>query len=299
MAKDEDLVRKIQDLEAELRRKDLDLKIYKKELTEANTELERLIIQVNDQLQQSLKIQKFLVPTEFPNIPGFEFSTKFSSSAMSGGDYFDIFEHNDKMRFGLFLSSASGYGMSALFLSVLMKMTYEIEELRSRDPGLVMGEILQELRTQSQPKDQAAVFYGVFDRRKFQMTYCNIGQHLAIHYKAADKRLELLQSSTKSFNVQANPSDYDLSNKVVDLNPNDKLIFCSSGFLALQNEAGRYWGIDEVLSVVNQNAKKEVHELRNEIFYQALKFGKTQPRDLTVIVTEVKERVIKLASEAN
>ncbi|MEM7646417.1 MAG: hypothetical protein AAF203_05870, partial [Pseudomonadota bacterium] len=120
MGRQEELELRIRELEAELKKKDQDLGIYRQELGQANAALEQLIVKVNDQLQQSHRIQKFLVPTEFPNIQGFEFSTKFSSSAVAGGDYFDIFEHFDKMRFGLFLSSASGYGMSALFLSVLM-----------------------------------------------------------------------------------------------------------------------------------------------------------------------------------
>ena len=295
MASHKELEKKIQELEVELDRKDQDLKVYKKELSAANTELERLIVQVNDQLQQAIKIQKFLVPTEFPNIQGFEFSTKFSSSSLSGGDYFDIFEHFDKMRFGLFLSSASGYGMSALFLSVLMKLAYSIEDSKGKDPRSVMAEIFQELREQSLAKDNAAIFYGVFDRRKFQMTYCNVGQPLAIHFQASTGRIELLKGSAEAFSMELAAEDLKLSNNVVDLNPNDKLIFCSSGFLALQNEKGDYWGIDAVLSVIKLNVAKDVHELRNEIFYQALKFSNAQPKDLTVIVSEVKERIMKLA----
>lgn len=291
------LLKRIQELEEEVSRKDQDLKIYKRELNEANTELEKLIIQVHDQLRQSLKVQKFLVPTEFPNIPGFDFSTKFSSSSVSGGDYFDIFEHFDKMRFGLFLSSASGYGMSALFLSVLMKMTYEIEDSKSKSPQSVLMDIFLEMQTQSQPQDQSAIFYGVFDRRKFQMTYCNVGQPLAIHYQSASNKIQLLPGGGEGFSTQKSMADYKISNQTVDLNPKDKLIFCSSGFLSLQNASGHHWGLDEILSIIKQNVSKDVHELRNEIFYQALKFSKEQPKDLTVIVTEVKERIMKLASK--
>ncbi len=290
---EEDLQKKIQELEAELQKRDQDLRIYKKELSEANVELERLIVQVNDQLQQALQVQKFLVPTEFPNIQGFEFSTKFSSSPMSGGDYFDIFEHYDKMRFGLFLSSASGYGMSALFLSVLMKLNYQIEDSKNNEPKAVLGEIFQEMGEQSRPEDEAAIFYGVFDRRKFQMSYCNVGQPLAIHYQEASGRIELLKGMSEPLNPSAKLGS--LQQGLVDLNPKDKLIFCSTGFLALQNSDGDYWGMEEILSVIKRNVKKSVHELRNEIFYQALKFSSDQPRDLTVIVTEVKDRIMKLA----
>jgi sigma-B regulation protein RsbU (phosphoserine phosphatase) len=292
---EQELKKKIQQLEMELAQKDQDLKIYKKELSEANVELEKLIVRVNDQLQQSLKIQKFLVPTEFPNIQGFEFSTKFSSSSVSGGDYFDIFEHYDKMRFGLFLSSASGYGMSALFLSVLMKMTYQIEDSKNYDPTKVMTEIVEELESQAGDKDQAAIFYGVFDRRKFELTYCNVGQPLAIYYQAETGRLELLQGPAEPFSKEKQNLSRSLENRSIELNPKDKLIFCSLGFLELVNDQGDLWGIDEILSIVKLNVNKDVHGLRNEIFYQASKFSSQQPRDLTVIVTEVKDRIMKLA----
>jgi len=289
------LEQKIAELQAEILKRDQDLKIYKKELGTANNELEKLIVQVNDQLQQSQRIQKFLVPTEFPNIQGFEFSTKFSSSSMSGGDYFDIFEHYDKMRFGLFLSSASGYGMSSLFLSALMRLTYEIEDSKSKDPASVLQEIISDLEEQCQPKDQAALFYGVFDRRKFQMIYCNIGQPLAIHYSAAGNRLNLLAGHPNPFRADQKTASGAFENQVVDLGPRDKLVVCSSGFLSLADHQGHTWGFEEILSIVKQNIQKDVHGLRNELFYQAQKFSPLQSRDLTVIVTEVKERIMKLA----
>ena len=295
MSDHEGLRKRIQELEEELSKKDKDISIYKKELSEASGKLETLIGQVSDQLQQSLKIQKFLVPTEFPNIQGFEFSTKFSSSMFSGGDYFDIFEHYDKMRFGLFLSSASGYGMSALFLSVLMELTYQIEDSKHNGPNRVLKGMTQEMLKQSQGEDEAAIFYGVFDRRKFQMTYCNMGQPLAIHYEHDSQSIKLLEPCYPPYSSSQKAKPQELENRVIDLKPLDKLVFCSTGFLSLKNDQGEFWGMDEILSIVKKNVEKTVHELRNELFFQAANFSQEQPKDLTVIVTEVKSRIMKLA----
>lgn len=293
MSEPKDLAQKVKELQEELVKRDQDLKIYKNELAQANKELEKLIVQVNDQLRQSARIQKFLVPTEFPNIQGFEFSTKFSSSAAPGGDYFDIFEHYDKMRFGVFLSSASGYGLSSLFLSALMKMTYEIEDTKSKNPHQVVEDILADLKNQSQTQETAALFYGVFDRRKFEMIYCNVGQPLAIHYVSATGQLELLGGAANAFSTDAEL--VPMENHVVSLGPGDKIILCSAGFLELANSEGETWGIEEILSVVRDHITRDVHGLRNEIFYQAHKFAPVQTRDLTALVIEVKDRIIKLA----
>lgn len=295
MGNEKELQDRIQQLEEELARKDQDLKIYRQELAGANEQLEQLIVQVHDQLQQAHAIQKYLVPTEFPNIQGFDFSTKFKPSSVSGGDYFDIFEHHDKMRFGLFLSSASGYGMSALFLSVLMKMTFEIEDRKSRDPTQVMKEIIAELKIQSKQTDQSAVFYGVFDRRTFQLTYSNVGQPLCIYHQASTNKIELLEGSPTPFSHENAKLEQSLENRVVDLEPKDKLIFCSSGFLSLKNVDEETWGLEEILSVVKKNINSDVHALRNEIFYQASQFSNEQTKDLTALVVEVKDRIIKLA----
>ena len=91
---------RISELEAELADRERDLTVFREELARANSQLERFIKQISQELKMASLIQKALVPTEFPNIPGFEFSTKFVPSVISGGDYFDIFEHEDKFRFG-------------------------------------------------------------------------------------------------------------------------------------------------------------------------------------------------------
>ena len=289
---------RIGDLQREISRKDQDLKIYRKELSQANSKIETLVSQGNELLLQSLRVQKFLVPTEFPNIHGFEFSTKFSPSSLSGGDYFDIFEHKDKMRFGLFLSSASSYGMSALFLSILMKVTYETGDSNRKSPKKLLIKIFNQMKLEEiQPQDHCSLFYALFDRRKFKMIYCNVGQPIALHYQAAEDRIQLLSDSTEPFYCDREVSDYKLEDQVVDLNPKDKLVFCSVGFLSLTNSEGQSWGLDQILSIIKENVQKGVHDLRNEIFYQSSRFSKDRPRDLSVIVIEVKERIMKLASD--
>ena len=139
------------------------------------------------------------------------------------------------------------------------------------------------------------MWFDVFDRRKFQLTYCNVGQPLAVYYQASTNRIELLKTNGQAFTPSQLDSELDIENKSIELDPKDKLIFCSSGFLALKNDQGVSWGIDEILSVIKRNIKKDVHALRNEIFFQSSKFSKEQPKDLTVIVTEVKDRIMKLA----
>ncbi len=114
---------RIQELEQELSSKSVELQLYKNQLTAANKQLEKVISQLGQELKMAGQLQRHLSPTEIPPISGFDFSTKFVSGTKSGGDYFDIFELQERMRFAILMSSASGYSLSALFLSVLIKIS--------------------------------------------------------------------------------------------------------------------------------------------------------------------------------
>ena len=285
---------RIRDLEAELADRERDLALFREELAKANSQLERFIKQISQELRLAGLIQKVLVPTEFPNIPGFEFSTKFSPSPISGGDYFDIFEHEDKFRFGIVMATSSGYGMSSLFLSILLKMTGQLEARRGAAPEKMLELMARELVPHIQPGDQASVFYGVVDRRSFEFHYTSAGPSTVVLFSYGANKAQRLELDSEPFS--ANFAGV-LKSQSLSLNPRDRMIFCSDGVLRAQNPRGELFGEERLYKAILGAPRLGVHELRNEIFYQVEKFaqGRDLPQDMTVIVTEVKDRVIKLA----
>lgn len=291
------LKNRIELLEREIELKDKDLDVYKKELIAANQQLEELIINIHSQLKKALELQRQLVPTEFPHIPGFDFSTKFAGSALSGGDYFDIFEHTDRMRFGLLLSSATGYGLSALFLSLFMKFTFEARQKeQDQSPETLLKALQKQMIGQIQGDDAFHFFYGIMERRHLKLDYLNLGGVIAMHYQSADKTLVRLQHGLAP--IQEAATHVSVTPQTVHFEPCDKLILCSPGLLRIQSPEGEYFGEERFYSLVKKAADSDVHNLRNEIFFQAEQFSQKKefPGDLTVITLEVKERVLKLAS---
>lgn len=289
------LERKVAELEKDLVLKEQDLLRYKTELTKANQTLEKLIAQVHQELRVATKIQRVLVPTEYPNIQGVEFSTKFIPGTKKGGDYFDIFEHDDRLKFGVLVSCSSGYTMSALFLSVLLKMAGQLEARRGAEPHLVLQKMVSELLPNMQSgKDRASLFYGVIDRRTFEMQYCQVGHNVALIVDGVTRKMTALASEgsaiAKGFNAE-------LKCHTLTLNPRDRLIIASEGVVRTNNPSGEAFGLDRLSQAVLGAPESGVHEMRNELLYQLEKFAEATefPEDVTVVVTEVKERILKLA----
>jgi phosphoserine phosphatase RsbU/P len=287
---------RVKELEEEVAHREQDLATFRRELSSANKRLEALIGELNGEIKVVQAIQKHLVPTEIPNIQGFEFSTKFVPSFVRGGDYFDVFEHEDRSRFGVIIASSSGHVMSALLLSVLLKFTGRMEARRGSEPHLMLKSIADELKTNIQGNDSADIFYGLFDRRQFSLAYSKLGEVTALHYDYAVNELRSLKPSSPPL---ASNSQLELVSQSVALNPRDKLIFCTKGVVESQNLEGQEFGQDRLYKSVLEYATRGVHELRNQIFFKVQEFsgGQELPRDMTVVVAEVKDRVIKLAKK--
>lgn len=290
---DSQLRDKIKKLEQELASKSLETQLYRKQLAQANAQIEKLIFQVSEEIKFASAIQKLISPTEIPNISGFEISTKYLAGSRSGGDYFDIFEHEDKLKFGILLASCSGYTMSALLLSILMKLSGQVEAKRGLAPEEFLKILSQEMRQQMSDKDKANVFYACIDKRDFSFTYSGLGNIKVLHQIFGRESLIEIQGDPGP--IMSKQCSAPIASKI-KLNSKDRLVMVSDGVLRTENKDGEEWGMKGLQDAIRSAPKTGVHELRNEIIFRIQQFsGSKEPvRDLTVIVLETKENVLKL-----
>lgn len=283
------LKKKIVDIESELAKKDSEIMTYRKELIRISQKLDGLMAQITDDVKLLNQVQKTLIPTEIPNIPGFEISRKFLYGSKSGGDYFDIFEHTDKLKFGILVASSSGYAMSALFLSLILKVSHVLEAKKGNTPDKVLQQIADEIKKLAGAKDLTSVFYGVIDRRDFSLQFCNVG-NMDAYYLAPKKPVQILKSTNSAFGQQFSEK---LTLASIELEPKSRICLLTEG-------VSEVLGVEKIVKIINDSTRVGVHELRNELLFQAQRKPNLSNlegplRDQTVVVIEVKDRMIKLA----
>ena len=290
----QELLQKLASLEALLRQKDEDLNMYRKEILQTNQRLASLTTRLQNDLQRLQSLQRALVPTEIPNISGVELSSKFVPSLVMGGDYFDIFEHQDPMRFGLLMAAASGHATSALLLSILLKLFASFEAKRLKDPFEVVRNLQNEISDKIQENECVDIAYGVLDRRDFSFQLCSAGRIAVVYQIAPQGKVSLLPSSGGPLGPKAVDS---WETQQLVLNPKDRLVFCSPGISDSTNFQSEIYGRERLAESVLSAPHDGVHSLRNHVLMQLEKFtNSSEPqRDRTVIAMEVKDRVIKLA----
>lgn len=290
----EALAQRIVQLELEIKERDKDIQRYRSELLSVNAQLESMIGQLRNDLKMAHAIQRALVPTDLPNIPGFDFSTKYIPSAYRGGDYFDIFEHDDRFRFGMIIANSSGFAMSALLMSVLLRLTRQMEARKGTDPTKVLKQIVTDMEPSMEAGDSANIFYGMLDRRNFELSYSRLGTIVALHQSFPSGTLQVLETSGGAIAKGAKTVP---KAKFLSLNPRDRLIFCTPGIIEAKSLAGEEFGQERLLRTIAAAPKQGAHELRNHILFEVQTFsgGQEPMADRTVVIAEVKDRVIKLA----
>jgi len=291
----QNLVEKIKELENQLIAKDNELFGYQKTVSLLNIEIEKLIAKVSDQLKLAQDIQKFLQPTSIPIIQGIDFSTKFLSGNRFGGNYYDIFEHQDKLKISILLSSASGYSVSSQVLSILIKMSTIREIRKGTSNEKILELIFSELVPMLGEKDSASLFLGTIDKRNYQFNYSRSGSFYAYHQIHGRETLTELSETQPALTSKFNSV---FQSKQTTLNQFDRLVVLTQGIVENKTKAGGGWPETSLKEAIRKAPKKGVHELRNEILVQNEKYldGNELDYDVTVLVAEVKDPVIKLAT---
>jgi len=288
MSEDEliNLKNEIATLKSELQAKQAEVLVYQNELLKFSQKLDHLMDKSNDEVQTLNQIYKYLSPTEMPQFPGFEFSRKFIYGSKFGGDYFDIFEHEDKMKFGVIISSATGYAMSALFLSLILKVSHIMEAKKGMSPQKVIEHIGTELKTLASEKDQVQTLYAVIDRRSLTFTFCAVGR-IQGFFMSPDQPLQIISSNSVGLGPAQDPTYSEIK---LNLEPQSKIILVTEGLMDILTP-------DEMSQIIQSKIVKSVHDVRNDLLIAAqIKSGLETPlRDQTVVVISVKDKIIKLA----
>ncbi|HYE20053.1 MAG TPA: PP2C family protein-serine/threonine phosphatase [Tepidisphaeraceae bacterium] len=93
-------------------------------------EVRRAYERVDRELKTVADIQRSLLPTELPRIPGLEIAADYQTSTRAGGDYYDFFRLHDG-RWGILIADVSGHGTPA---AVIMAVTHSIAHMMDDAP---------------------------------------------------------------------------------------------------------------------------------------------------------------------
>jgi sigma-B regulation protein RsbU (phosphoserine phosphatase) len=194
---------------------------------------------VRDELEVARQLQRELLPTAAPDLPGYHIAHSYRTANEIGGDYYDFF-HLPADRFVLVIGDASGHGMAAGLLmataNAALKLATEVDPAPERVASL-LNRVL--VRTGDR-RAFMSLFYAVLTPATGHLEYVCAGHPFPLLRRASGEVEELGRGSFPlglRDGLESNVA-------TVTLEPSDLLLLYSDGLPEAVNGAGEPFGYD-------------------------------------------------------
>jgi serine phosphatase RsbU (regulator of sigma subunit) len=149
------------------------IKYQRNEINNARIEITSNHNKILKEIFLAKKIQNQLIPSYRPT--EYIYSLYKPMSAV-GGDFYDFFKFNNSNKIGIFISDVSGHGVSAAFITSMLKTILLQAQSLIHNPAELLLHINEVLQGQI-ANNFVTAFYGIYDPDNKSLLYSNAGHN--------------------------------------------------------------------------------------------------------------------------
>jgi len=234
---------------------------------------------IKSEYEQAFQIQKSLLPTSAPKIPGYQIAGNSQQAELVGGDFFDYFQFEGE-EFGFCIGDASGHGIPAALMA------------RDAIIGLRMGLEKHMKMVHTLKKLNSVIYQSVYSTRFVSLFYAEMEENGNLFYVNAGHPSPILINGDEVIELESTGiifgalPEIDLRRSYTKIFPGSVLVLFSDGILERQNNKGENFELERLKKVALQNKNLNAEEILAAIFCSANEFGKKKKwkDDATVVV---------------
>lgn len=251
----------------EARKKEFEIKIYKKDL------------------ETAAEIQRNSLPDIPAQIAGMEIAAGYKACRDVGGDFYDFHYHSENM-ISLVMADVSGKGVPAALFMEYAKTLLGSFIPRFLHPVKTLIEVNEELIKNSRMGLFVTVMLIQIERDLGRIRVGSAGHNHQILYRRKLNQIELL--STKGPPLGAIPSA-EYKERIYHYEPGDLLVLYTDGITEAYRENYEQYGEDRLFEVIKNNIDKSPKELVKIIFDDVQKFiaGFEMMDDATLMIVRL------------
>lgn len=253
--------------------------IQRQRLIEEHAEKKKL----ERDLALAREIQQSLLPSETPQVPGFDIAGFNRPADATGGDCYDFIPLAGGGA-ALMVADATGHGIGpALLVSQYRTMLRSLMRT-STDPRDLL-ELANEQLCEDVPSGMfVTTFFGKLDTGTGALDYYSAGQGPLLHFRAADNSASQLGSHTIPLGI-IDPLPPEPSEPLV-LATGDMFVVLTDGFFEAVNEDGKQFGVDRVVTILRDNKTAPAEQIidRMNAALDAYIGDAPQTDDLTAVI---------------
>lgn len=233
------------------------------------------------ELQMAQDIQRGLLPTTLPCLPGYEIAADWRTAREVAGDFYDCFEL-DENTLGVVIADVSDKGAPAAIFMAVARSLLRGAALATPAPEAALRQANLTILKDTQSGMFVTIYYALL-RPGGRITGVNAGHNRPLLLRTRRKAHEFLPRGGRPLgwfeDLPVQPLDYVLD-------PGDVLVFYTDGLTEAENIRQEPYGEDRLLDVVRTNADRPAAAILSAITDSVLAFMDVAPPfdDMTLVV---------------
>ncbi len=218
-----------------------------------NARLHRIAVQnarLERELSMAYEIQRSMLPTRLPTLPGYEVAASWRAAREVAGDFYDVFPL-DGDRLGVVIADVADKGIGAALFMAVARSLLRGNAILAPSP---MDAIQQANRLMLMEAHESGMFvtvyYTVFQAGGLA-TGVNAGHNCPLLYRHRSRQLEWLPRGGWAIGWF---DDIPLAPCHITLEPGDVLFYYTDGLTEAENGQGDFFGLERLKAVVQQEA---------------------------------------------
>ena len=234
------------------------------------------------EMDQAAVIQRALLPTEAPRLPGIDLAGYNAACRTVGGDYYDFIPYDDG-RVAVLVADVAGKGMPA---AMLMSNLQARVQVLFDDPTHLAKLVakLNRIITNNCPSNRFISFFmGVYDTKTGIMTYCNAGHNPPLLVRC-NGSVEELESTGVILGILPNAT---FEEKTCHLEIGDVVVMFSDGVTeACGPDSDDQFGEERLAGVLQKNSGDSAQAICDAVMQQLNQWMGTAPPadDITLVI---------------
>ncbi len=235
------------------------------------------------ELDRAAEIQRKLLPSKPPAIPGLQLAGYNAACQTVGGDYYDFLPFPDG-RVALLVGDVSGKGMGAALLMSSLQARVQALFQESQELAAQFSRLNRSMCSNCPDNCFITLFIAVLDPETGEVQYCNAGHNPPILLHTGTNEIETLGATGTVIGIRPNQA---YEQRTCHLDRGDLLLLFSDGVSdACRPDAGEEFGEERLREILrrhrNQSADKLIQIINREVM--SFTAGTPAADDVTVVI---------------
>ncbi len=237
------------------------------------------------------EIQSNLLPSQIPQIPGYEIATYYCPSKEVGGDYYDFIEI-DSDHIGLVIADVSGKSIPGSMVMTMTRSLIRMASPQQLSPAKIFSQVNRTLAKDIMRGMFVTSMYGILEIFQHKLLLSSAGHNPVVVARAANQQNELINPKGMALGLdKGNMFDKTIHDQSIALQPGDRVVFYTDGVPEAMNPKNEEFGEERFLQIITKTGKQSCQAFVQSLVQTLTQWRGNGPQsdDITILVIKRKE----------